>query len=304
MAKLKVVTHNSTFHADDVFGVAVVALVHGGLDALEVTRTRDESIIAAADIVLDVGGIHDPKARRFDHHQQGAGVRENNLPYAAFGLLWKEFGPEICGDEAVAADVESRLVMANDALDNGVEVSTALYDGVKPYDLGAYVSAHNLTWREEEEFGATFVQKQDEAFITLVPWAMKLIEREVRRSKDKLAAAALVRAAYDAAEDKRIVVLDQYYPYQDVIENLSEPLFVVYPNKADKTWCAKAVRKDSISYGNRLDFPAAWASKRDADMAAVSGVPDAIFCHTKLFLAVARSKEGAIELARKAVEAA
>jgi uncharacterized UPF0160 family protein len=303
MAKLKVVTHNGTFHADDVFGVAVVALAHGGLDAIEVTRTRDEAIIAAGDIVLDVGGVYDAAARRFDHHQQGAGLRENGLPYAAFGLVWKEFGPVICGDASIAASVEENLIVANDAMDNGVDVFDAKFEGVRPYDFAAYVGAHNPTWREEEEWGGEASAKRDQAFMALVPWAMELISREVVRAKDKIAAAGFVRAAYDAADDKRIVVMERFYPYQAVVEELPEPLFVVYPNKQDQTWCTKAVRKDSTSFDNRMDFPATWASLRDADMAAASGVSDAIFCHTKLFLAVARSKEGAIELARKAIAA-
>ena len=50
----KAVTHNSTFHADDVFATATLSLLFG--DDISFTRTRDADIIAGADIVYDVGG--------------------------------------------------------------------------------------------------------------------------------------------------------------------------------------------------------------------------------------------------------
>lgn len=34
-------------------------------------RTRDPAILNTCDIVVDVGGIYDEAAQRFDHHQRG-----------------------------------------------------------------------------------------------------------------------------------------------------------------------------------------------------------------------------------------
>ena len=48
-----IATHNGSFHADDVFGVAVLRLLHPGATLL---RTRDAALIAAADYAVDVGG--------------------------------------------------------------------------------------------------------------------------------------------------------------------------------------------------------------------------------------------------------
>ena len=42
----------------------------------------------------------------------------------------------------------------------------------------------------------------------------------------------------------------------------------------------------------RADLPEAWAGLRDAELAAVTGVPDAGFCHNGRFIASARSYEG------------
>jgi uncharacterized UPF0160 family protein len=86
--KVKIVTHSSEFHADDVLAVAVVCLYLDKKGAnYEIIRSREKDLINKGDYVLDVGGVYDISKNRFDHHQiGGAGVRENGIPYAAFGL--------------------------------------------------------------------------------------------------------------------------------------------------------------------------------------------------------------------------
>jgi uncharacterized UPF0160 family protein len=101
-----VVTHNGKFHSDEIFGVAVLQLVYG-IEHLEIIRTRDQIQIDKADIVLDVGGVYDPALQRFDHHQVGGPVRENGLPYAAFGLVWREYGENVTGSNEIADKIES-----------------------------------------------------------------------------------------------------------------------------------------------------------------------------------------------------
>jgi len=49
-------------------------------------------------------------------------------------------------------------------------------------------------------------------------------------------------------------------------------------------------------------LPAEWAGLRDAELARVTGVADAVFCHRNRFMAVARTKEGAVALAKLALK--
>lgn len=44
-------------------------------------------------IVFDIG------RGQYDHHQKDSRIRENGIPYAAFGLLWETLGKEILGEE-------------------------------------------------------------------------------------------------------------------------------------------------------------------------------------------------------------
>ena len=75
----KLITHNGSFHADDIFACATLSLMlEKAGEKFEVIRTRDEEIIKTGDYVFDVGGIYDENLNRFDHHQTGgAGIRGN-----------------------------------------------------------------------------------------------------------------------------------------------------------------------------------------------------------------------------------
>src|SRR3990167_4593464 len=108
------VTHNGSFHTDDVFAAAALILylektnndfsAQGGpASGWEVIRTRNPKIIEEGDYVFDVGEVYNEKNNRFDHHQPGgAGKRQNGIEYSSFGLVWKKFGVEICESERVA----------------------------------------------------------------------------------------------------------------------------------------------------------------------------------------------------------
>lgn len=291
--KVVVVTHDSSFHADDVCAVACLSLLYGS--RLKVIRSRDPKVMESADIVLDVGGKNDG-VKNFDHHQEGgAGKRDNGVPYAAFGLIWKRFGVELAGSTAVAKRFDEVFVQPTDANDNGLSVATALIPGVLPVTFDAFVFASNPTWKESE-------MSKDAKFFETVEIFKKIIARELTFLRDEEEARTAVLADYARAEDKRLIVLSKNYPAQEVFKNLAEPLYVVYPR--DKgMWGLRAVRSTLNGFDNRKDLPLAWAGKKDAELATISGVPDATFCHNGRFMAVAMSKEGAIALAKKAIEA-
>jgi uncharacterized UPF0160 family protein len=283
------VTHNSTFHADDVFATAALSILLDG--NIKVVRTRDEEWFEKGDYVYDVGGEYDPSRNRFDHHQKGgAGVRENGTPYAAFGLVWKTYGEKLCGGKAVAQKIDEGLVQAIDAGDNGLDMYKIIGE-VGPYLIENVFSAFRPSWKEEEEY--------DKPFMELVDFAKKFLIRKIKKTQDVLEAENIVEKFYTEASDKRLIVLDDSYPWEDVLMKYPEPLFVVGP-KTGK-WRVFTIRKERKSFENRKSLPEAWAGLVDEEMAKVSGVPDATFCHNGRFLAVANSKEGAIALAQKAL---
>lgn len=286
---MKIVVHDGSFHADDVFTVASLKRLYP--DA-EIIRTRDEKLIAKGDIVADVGGVYDADKNRFDHHQfGGAGARVNGIPYAAVGLVWKKFGEQIAGGKEEALIIENRLIAAIDGPDNGVALSEGFkFKETLPYNPGAMVEAFNPTWREDESLEDTY-------FMDAVSVASKILEREIIRANDAVVGYQQIRTAYETAIDKRVIILDKSYPWSDVAYTFPELLFVIVPD-ADR-WKVRTV-SDGV-FRNRKDFPASWAGLRDADLAKVTGVSDALFCHNKRFIAVAQSKQGALALAKLAL---
>lgn len=290
----KIITHSGNFHADEVFACAALSILFDG--KVEITRSRDSALGEQANLMVDVGGIYNEDSDRFDHHQEGgAGVRENGIPYASFGLVWKRYGETLAGSKHAARVIDERLVQPIDAGDNGVETYTKREE-VSPYLISDAIASFRPVWNER--------RIADEGFFEALSVAKKILEREIAFTRAEEEGTARVLEAYDRAEDKRIIILDDHYPWYRALGNLSEPLYVVKPDRDNgNKWKIEAVRDDTHSFKNRKDLPSAWAGKRDEDLAHISGVSDAIFCHNKRFIAVAGSQDGAIKLAKLAVEA-
>lgn len=293
--KIKIVTHSGSFHADDVFAVATLSLFLKNKQ-FEIIRTRDPKIIEIGDYVIDVGGIYEPVRNRFDHHQTGgAGVRNNSIPFASFGLVWKAYGERVCGSKEIADAIEQRLVQAVDVHDVGIDIVEHIVDGVRPYTISGVIALFNPTWKHRGE------QSEYKAFLQAYQWAKEFLTREIEHTRESLEAAHAVEASYKESTDKRMIVLDNAYPL-DFFEAHPEVLYVVYPYGKDD-WRVKAIKKEWRSFLNRKDLPKAWAGKSGAELAKITGVSDARFCHNGLFLAGAHSKEGAMKLAVLALEA-
>lgn len=288
----KIVTHSGNFHTDEVFACAVLSILHDG--NVEIVRSREPEVWATGDYVVDVGGIYDASAGRFDHHQEGgAGKRENDIPYSSLGLVWKEFGQGLTGSVYATREIDERLVQPVDAGDNGIE-TFSIQSNVAPYILHDAVAAFRPAWNEERTL--------DEGFFEALEMAKKILTREIVRTRSEEEGRHRAQEAYERAENKHIIILGGHYPWYEALGSHPEPLYVVKPDRGNEgKWKVEAVRSDVYAFKNRKNLPEAWAGKRDQKFAEISGVSDAIFCHNKLFIAVAGSKEGALKLAEIAV---
>jgi uncharacterized UPF0160 family protein len=294
---LRIGTHSGSFHADEVFALATLRLVHG---AIGIIRTRDAEALALCDLRIDVGRKYDPSTGDFDHHQGDAGERPNGIRYASFGLVWRELGAQLCGSEAIAEEIDKSLVSPIDAGDNGQELAAELvYEGVSPYHLGRLIGSLGPHWDDDDR-----EQAEQEGFGEALKLADGVLRREIGAAQARARATGLVRAAIGAAEDPRIIEFDRGLPWKKIVMvEAPDALVVIYPRKAEEStdWGVQAVPADTGPFDNRKDFPEAWAGLEGPDLQAVTSVPDAIFCHVGRFMAVAGSREGALALARLAV---
>jgi uncharacterized UPF0160 family protein len=288
-----VATHNGSYHADDVFAVATISILEKG--TIQIIRTRDEEIINTADYVVDVGGIHDPETNRFDHHQKcGAGgrVEGDSIPYASFGLVWKAYGEQITGSVEVARSIDEYLVQSIDAPDNGVSLHT-LTGKTSPLLFSSYIYSFQPGWKEDKE-------TMDNAFEKAVSIAKEYLLRVIQRNTEYLEAKEKVVELYTQSIDQRILVLDRGYPWEGMLYDYEDVLFVVSP-RTDGAWSVKGVPVKEGSFERRMYFPKTWAGLRDTELQNETKVHDALFCHNHLFIVVAQSKESAIMLARLAL---
>lgn len=285
-----ILTHSGMFHADDVFAVGTMLILFP--DA-QIVRTRNMDQIRAADIVIDVGMEYDPEKRRFDHHQEGgAGMRQNGIPYASFGLIWKEVGERLAGSEGKQM-IEERLVMPIDAHDNAVSVMRPVFEGIRQYSIADYLYSFIDPKENSEEYF-------DRVFFHVADIAKNILIREINHARDRVEGMKEVRGIYESSENKKIILLEENLPWEQVLSPIAEAFFVVYPRK-EGTWAAKAVPVSPSSFERKKYFPEAWAGKIDKTLTELTGVPGSIFCHRGRFIAVADSKEGAFELAEKAL---
>lgn len=293
--KKLIITHDSGYHADDVFACATLSILENG--NVKIVRTRNPEIIKKGDYVVDVGKEYDAKKNRFDHHQkEGAGKRQNGIPYASFGLVWKSFGSEVCGSEEVAEIIDQYLVQPIDATDNGVDIAKPIFSGLLPYRVNEVIGSFMPTWQEP-------FQNTEKAFYEALILAKKIIEREIVKTQSEIEANRCLGEAYEKSNDKRILILGKHYPMSDILSSIPEVLLIVRPRgESGESWSVKTVRKSSDSFENRKSLPASWGGLENESLQKITGVADAIFCHKGLFLAAAKSKEGAVKLAEIALK--
>ena len=291
----KLVTHNGSFHADDIFATAALSLMlEKKGENFEIIRTRDPGIINGGDYVFDVGGIYNENTNRFDHHQVGgAGKRENGIEFASFGLVWKKFGLELVESQEISNIIDEKLVAPIDAADNGLDLVEYKYN-VSPYFLQYFFFSMNPTWNENDLIN-------DEMFFKSVEIAKIILSREIIHAKSFVLAEEKIKEDYKNASDKRIIIFQEDFFYKSILNKFPEPLFVIYPRTDNISWGVRAIREDIKSFKNRKNFPAEWGGLRDEELQKITGLEDVIFCHRALFLAVTKTKEGAIALAQKAL---
>lgn len=293
MKAVTIVTHDGTFHTDEVFACATLSLFYKDRE-VEITRSRDETTIATSEIVVDVGGDYNAQQGRFDHHQKGgAGTRDNGIPYASFGLVWKTYGTDLCQNEKVAKIIDEQLIQAIDAHDNGYGENIRSLEP-RPYVVGDIISSFRPTWREDKE--------NDEAFMEALNLATSILERMIIQTTAYFQAVEYIESAYQQTTDKRVIELAEEYPgWQEILRKYPEPLYIVY-QRSNGSWGLRGVRISEDSFVLRKPLPESWAGLRDQELQIVTGVSDAVFCHNNRFLVVAKSKDGIVQLLKQALE--
>lgn len=293
MEQATVVTHGGVFHADEVLATIILSKVFGDVTVLRTFKVPE----GLSDDVV----IYDIGFGKFDHHQKGGnGARENGVPYAAVGLIWKEYGHKLVENtvnpELVWNLIDRDLIQGVDATDNGAmpkpesELSNMSFSNI--------ISGFNPTWDSNED--------SDEAFIRAVEFAENVFENTLKNATAKAKAQKIVEEAIEKSQE-HIMVLEQFAPWQEFVfssENAkaSEVQFVVFPsNRGGYNW--QCVPDVLGGFGQRKPVPSEWKGLSGEKLQKVTGITTATFCHPAGFLGSAETFKDAYALAKLAVEA-
>lgn len=302
-ARPLLVTHSGKFHCDEVFAYvalrAALGLHDPGRDH-RLLRTRDAALIEAGDIVWDVGSSFDAARNRFDHHQRGAPLRPDGTPLSAAGLVWQAYGARAVAGmlpaeaqalaKQIADELDATVVRRIDEIDNG------LAGEPDTLSLAVIIGDRNPGWDEDQGDAAS-----DAAFLEAAEQVGQFLGRRIGALRARFAAEAHVVAAHARAADPRLLVLERGMPWKAAVFKHDLPVIFCVSPVPNGNWIVEAMPTSPGAFAQRLSLPEAWAGLENEALAQVTGVADAVFVHLRRFMGAARSRDGALALATKAL---
>ncbi|KAJ1943970.1 hypothetical protein GGF37_002415 [Kickxella alabastrina] len=292
----------------------------------KVVRSRDQAVLDTCDIVVDVGGVYDHEAKRYDHHQRGFDEQfssEFKTKLSSAGLVYKHYGKEVirailAGEEISDSETDilynkiyESFIEGIDGIDNGIsrypeDIEPAYKEST---GLSARVGRLNPWWNEPEgDMDARFVK-------AVAMTGEELAERVRYFALAWLPGRKIVEQGFenrfDIDSSGQIVLFEQFCPWKDHVDIIEEEvmakspespkiLYVLYPDTAG-AWRVQAVPERPGSFKSRHPLPEAWRGVRDDDLSERSGIEGCIFVHQSGFIGANKTRDGALALARKAL---
>jgi uncharacterized UPF0160 family protein len=289
-----IATHDDVFHADEVLAIAAFRLIKGDV---KVVRTREENVVANADMRVDIGKKYDIDTFDFDHHQRGgAGKRANGVPYASAGLIWKTFGNFLVSEHDTFTYLDHKIFQPIDAEDNGMSIYNIKVK--KPFTLFDVISSYNILWQERAH--AQYMS-QDEAFNMAVDMTKQIFINEWMKAKRIPEYNSAVKSAIAKYSGKDYLILEKDIPiWQPTVVRKTDMKYVIHPDE-NWHWRSRAVPKKINGFESRLPFPEEWRGLSGKELQEITQIYDAEFCHKAGFMAVAKTKEGAIALTERSL---
>lgn len=282
----KAFTHSGKFHADDVFSSALLLYLNP-----QITITRGNQVPEGYDgIVFDIG------RGQYDHHQRDSRVRENGVPYAAFGLLWEELGGEILGG-TLAQRFDEEFVQPLDNNDNTGEKN----------ELASLIGNFNPVWDETEAADGVTEEERDRGlsvgFLRAVQVAGLILENKFARYRADARADEKINQVLAMQEtqggDARILVLPEFVPCQKRLKE-TDIAFVIFPSNRGG-YCIQPQKKpDSMNY--KCSFPKQWLGLENEELQVATGLASAGFCHKCGFLMTVGDEADAIRACEISLE--
>ncbi|KAL7414459.1 GAMM1 protein [Mrakia frigida] len=319
-------THSGTFHCDEALAVFMLRLLPEYKDAT-VVRSRDPAALDACDIVVDVGGVYDDAARRYDHHQRGfTEVFEQGFStkLSSAGLVYKHYGLDVLSQvlslpvsDPTVPKLHLKLyedfIEAIDGIDNGVTqfISSEAPRYKSRTDLSARVGGLNPRWNEpsnDEVLDAKFV-------VASALTGSEFLSKLSYLAEAWLPARSIIQKAFAERHSHhssgKILVFETFAPWkehlfevekEEGVADADKPLYVLYPEESGRAWRIQAVPESGESFASRKALPEPWRGIRDDALSQLTGVEGCIFVHAAGFIGGNKTKEGALKLAQMGLD--
>ena len=313
-------THSGTFHSDEVLSTLLLKY-HPNFEKSIIIRTRNNEILKQCNIIVDVGGIIDPKSYRFDHHMKEFNevfnLKDedlNKIKLSSAGLIWKYLGIEIIINILKSIDLFEQnekylekmykkiyldFIMCVDAIDNGIDQ----YDkDIKPKyklegEFNGRISRLNPEWNLEnvdvnERFKKAWDVAEEEFLYHIKNYSSSYF----------IVYDIVLKAIKEALkENKLYFILEINCPWKTCIYEIEKELgvkdkflYCVHPS-SNFRWGSTAVNLNENCMELRKPFPKEWRGKTDKELQKISGIKDAIFVHSSGFISFWKNKKSAIK---------
>lgn len=322
----KIGTHDGTFHCDEVLACALLKLLPHYKNAT-IVRSRQQSVLDTCDIVVDVGQEYDPSRHRYDHHMRdfkesiSTVMKEPRYKWtiklSSAGLIYCHFGheilrtilPDVTEDKVIDQifiKVYDSLIKEIDAIDNGVP----MYDGEPLYQIVTHLSARvgslNPQWNNLDNINI------EERFEKAMDLVLKEFQEFVQYAKNVwLPARDVVRRAienrFEVDSSGEIIALSQTAPWKEHLFQLEEEMNISPPIKytifGDRdSYRVQCVPVTQGSFVCRLFLPEKWGGLSNHMLEETCEIEGAKFVHSTGFIGGHNTRDGALAMARKALE--
>nr|XP_020492416.1 UPF0160 protein MYG1, mitochondrial [Labrus bergylta] len=327
MTVKKIGTHNGSFHCDEVLACFFLRQLPEYKDA-EIIRTRDPTKLSECDVVVDVGGEFDPTRHRYDHHQRTFSETFNSLcpekPWvtklSSAGLVYLHFGRQLLAQLTKLKEEDRQLEVLFDKLyDNFVEEVDAVDNGISQYDgearysvsstLSARVGHLNPRWnsksQDTEEGFRQAMKMVGEEFLDRLEFyqsswfpAREVVEKAIKERHQVDPSGEVVLFSLGGCPWK-----EHLFSLEKELQVETPIKFVLYADQNGQ-WRVQCVPAGLNTFQNRLSLLEEWRGVRDEALSELSGIKSCIFVHSSGFIGGNKTQEGALEMARRTLQAA
>ena len=274
-----------------------------------IKRTRVQALLEECDIVVDVGGVYDPARLRFDHHQQGCTESWYKPSFwdwlyprvmlSSAGMVWRHFGKEIIHElQPDLTEDQTRRIWER-IYRNWIQAIDEQDTTGKKWKGPSLMHAIS----QMNPYDSTNDDKQDKCFLGAMKHAreafLPYIRNEIKYEQFKEKSIPVVQTA---PRHLNGLVIEMSSDHMSTLFARVKklPYYLIFKSK--DTWMVRAVPVKLESHKSRLSLPKNWRGQRDAALDKVVGINGCIFAHLTGFLGGHKTKEGAIEMAKRAYD--